>query len=525
MSVAWQKDGYEAVIGLEIHVQLNTHSKMFCSCPNRFGDDPNTNVCMVCLAHPGAMPVANAEAVRQSARVGLALGCRIPPCSEFSRKQYFYPDSPKAYQISQYDQPLCAEGLFRVPGSDGFEVRLTRAHLEEDAAKMIHAGGEGGRIGGSAGSIVDFNRVGTPLLEIVTEPDIRSPEDARRLLTLLRATVVAIGASDCDMEKGSLRADANVSIRPIGATEYGTKTELKNMNSFRFLERGIEAELERQLEIVRGGGIVEQETLHFDPASGSLSSLRSKEQAHDYRYFPEPDLLLVHQDEVVLAELRATLPELPVARYERLVAAGLPDATALALAVDSELAAYLDALATHLNDLKIAANWTMGESFEYLTSSGLRAAASPATPVTNTNDLKIAANWTMGEFSAHLNASGLRAAASPVTPERLADLIALVMTGTINQTAAKEVFAALVDDPATTADGIVGERNLATVGGDDELGAIIDAVLAVHPDEVEAFRGGREQVIGFLVGQCMKQSGGRADAKALQSLLRARLVS
>ncbi len=489
MSVAWQKDGYEAVIGLEIHVQLNTHSKMFCSCPNRFGDDPNTNVCMVCLAHPGAMPVANAEAVRQSARVGLALGCRIPPHSEFSRKQYFYPDSPKAYQISQYDQPLCAEGLFRVPGSDGFEVRLTRAHLEEDAAKMIHAGGESGRISGSAGSIVDFNRVGTPLLEIVTEPDIRSPEDARRLLTLLRATVVAIGASDCDMEKGSLRADANVSIRPIGATEYGTKTELKNMNSFRFLERGIEAELERQLEIVRGGGMVEQETLHFDPASGSLASLRSKEQAHDYRYFPEPDLLLVHQDEVVLAELRATLPELPVARYERLVAAGLPDATALALAVDSELAAYLDALATHLNDLKIAVNWTMGE------------------------------------FSAHLNSSGLSAAASPVTPARLGALVALVMAGTINQTAAKEVFAALVDDPATTADGIVGERNLATVGGDDELGAIIDAVLAVHPDEVEAFRGGREQVIGFLVGQCMKQSGGRADAKALQSLLRARLVS
>ena len=487
MSAPWQKDGYEAVIGLEIHVQLATNSKMFCSCANQFGDEPNTNVCMVCLAHPGAMPVANAEAIRQATRVGVALGCRIPETSEFSRKQYFYPDSPKAYQISQYDQPMCAEGLFRVPGEGGFDVRLTRAHLEEDAAKMIHAGGEGGRISGSAGSIVDFNRVGTPLLEIVSEPDIRSPEDARRFLTLLRATVVAIGASDCDMEKGSLRADANVSIRPIGSTEYGTKTELKNMNSFRFLERGIEAELERQLEVVLGGGTIEQETLHFDPVAGTLSSLRSKEQAHDYRYFPEPDLLPVHQTKAGLVELGSDLPELPAARFDRLVEAGLTEPTALALAVDADLAGYLDAVATA------------------------------------TGDLKTSANWTMGEFSAHLNGAGLSADQSPVTPERLAALIALVVDGTINQTAAKEVFGVLVEDPQATAAGVVADRNLAQVGGDDALGEIIDAVLAAHPEEVEAFKGGREQVIGFLVGQCMKQSGGRADAKALQGLLRARL--
>ena len=489
MSAPWQRDGYEAVIGLEIHVQLNTASKMFCSCPNNFGDEPNTNVCMVCLAHPGALPVANAEAVRQSVRVGLALGCQIPDVSEFSRKQYFYPDSPKAYQISQYDQPLCGEGIFRVPGADGFTVRLTRAHLEEDAAKMIHAGGEGGRISGSAGSVVDFNRVGTPLLEIVTEPDIRSPEDARRFLTLLRATVIAIGASECDMEKGSLRADANVSIRPIGSTEYGTKTELKNMNSFRFLERGVEAELERQLGLVQAGERIDQETLHFDPTTGTLSSLRSKEQAHDYRYFPEPDLLPVTQDQESLAALAGHLPELPVARFDRLSEAGLVEATALVLATDTELAAYLDDLALR------------------------------------TGDLKIAANWVMGELQAHLNADALSAVQSPVTPERLAALIALVVDGTINQTAAKEVFAALVADPAATAAGVVQDRNLAQVGGDDALGEIIDAVLAAHPDEVEAFRGGREQVIGFLVGQCMKQSGGRADAKALQGLLRARLSS
>ena len=487
MSTPWQKDGYEAVIGLEIHVQLNTNSKMFCSCPNQFGDEPNTNVCFVCLAHPGALPVANAEAVRQSARVGLALGCRIPDTSEFSRKQYFYPDSPKAYQISQYDQPLCAEGLFRVPGTDGFEVRITRAHLEEDAAKMIHAGGDSGRISGSAGSIVDFNRVGTPLLEIVTEPDLRSPEDARRFLTLLRATVVAIGASECDMEKGSLRVDANVSLRPIGSTEYGTKTELKNMNSFRFLERGVEAELERQLGLLQAGEKIEQETLHFDPATGTLSSLRSKEQAHDYRYFPEPDLLPVTQDQASLAVLAADLPELPVARFERLTEAGIVEATALVLATDTELAAYFDDLAAR------------------------------------TGDIKVASNWVMGELQAHLNADNLSAAESPVTPERLAALITLVVDGTINQTAAKEVFAALVEDPAATAAGVVAERNLAQVGGDDALGEIIDAVLAAHPDEVEAFKGGREQVIGFLVGQCMKQSGGRADAKALQGLLRERL--
>jgi aspartyl-tRNA(Asn)/glutamyl-tRNA(Gln) amidotransferase subunit B len=487
MSAAWQRDGYEAVIGLEIHVQLNTASKMFCACPNQFGDEPNTNVCFVCLAHPGALPVANAEAVRQSARVGLALGCRIPDTSEFSRKQYFYPDSPKAYQISQYDQPLCAEGLFRVPGADGFEVRITRAHLEEDAAKMIHAGGDSGRISGSAGSVVDFNRVGTPLLEIVTEPDLRSPEDARRFLTLLRATVVAIGASECDMEKGSLRADANVSIRPIGSTEYGTKTELKNMNSFRFLERGVEAELERQLGLLQAGEQIEQETLHFDPATGTLSSLRSKEQAHDYRYFPEPDLLPVTQDQASLAALAAELPELPVARFERLTAAGIVEATALVLATDTELAAYFDDLAAR------------------------------------TGDVKVASNWVMGELQAHLNADALSAAESPVTPDRLAALIALVVDGTINQTAAKEVFAALVEDAQATAARVVEERNLAQVGGDDALGEIIDAVLAAHPDEVEAFKGGREQVIGFLVGQCMKQSGGRADAKALQGLLRERL--
>ena len=487
MSTPWQRDGYEAVIGLEIHVQLNTASKMFCSCPNQFGDEPNTNVCFVCLAHPGALPVANAEAVRQSARVGLALGCRIPDTSEFSRKQYFYPDSPKAYQISQYDQPLCAEGLFRVPGADGFEVRITRAHLEEDAAKMIHAGGDSGRISGSAGSVVDFNRVGTPLLEIVTEPDLRSPEDARRFLTLLRATVVAIGASECDMEKGSLRADANVSIRPIGSTEYGTKTELKNMNSFRFLERGVEAELERQLGLLQAGEQIEQETLHFDPATGTLSSLRSKEQAHDYRYFPEPDLLPVTQDQASLAALAAELPELPVARFERLTAAGIVEATALVLATDTELAAYFDDLAAR------------------------------------TGDVKVASNWVMGELQAHLNADALSAAESPVTPDRLAALIALVVDGTINQTAAKEVFAALVEDAQATAARVVEERNLAQVGGDDALGEIIDAVLAAHPDEVEAFKGGREQVIGYLVGQCMKQSGGRADAKALQGLLRERL--
>ena len=283
---------WEAVIGLEIHVQLKTRTKMFCRCANEWGAEPNTRTCPVCLAHPGALPVLNRQAVEWAIRLGLALGCEIATHSIFHRKNYFYFDNPKAYQISQYDSPLCVGGSFVVPGPDGDrEIGIVRAHLEEDAAKTVHVGGTGGRIHGAGSSLVDFNRGGTPLVEIVAEPDIRSPEEARRFLQLLRQTIVELGISDAEMDKGSLRCDANVSVREAGEDGYRTKTELKNMNSFKFVADGIAAEVARQIEVYESGGKVDQETLHFDPASGSITSLRSKEEAHDYRYFPEPDLV------------------------------------------------------------------------------------------------------------------------------------------------------------------------------------------------------------------------------------------
>ncbi|HMO01076.1 MAG TPA: Asp-tRNA(Asn)/Glu-tRNA(Gln) amidotransferase subunit GatB, partial [Miltoncostaeaceae bacterium] len=287
---------WEPVIGIEIHVQLSTRTKMFCGCELSFGDPPNTHTCPVCLAHPGVLPVVNREAIRLGIIAGLALGCEVAPRSQFHRKNYFYPDLSKAYQISQYDEPICVGGHVHVLTEDGgFDVGITRAHLEEDAAKLVHAG-EGGRRAAAESSGVDFNRGGTPLLEIVTEPDFRSAAQAGAFLRQLRTTLRSLGVSDCNMEEGSMRADANVSVRPAGTTELGTKTELKNMNSFRFLERGIDAEIARQIAILEDGGVVTQETLHFDPDTGDLHSLRSKEEAHDYRYFPEPDLVPVVPD-------------------------------------------------------------------------------------------------------------------------------------------------------------------------------------------------------------------------------------
>ena len=315
---------YEPVIGLEIHVQLATRTKMFCGCELSFGEPPNTRTCPVCLALPGALPTANEQAIRNVLTIGLALECDLAERSVFHRKNYFYPDSPKAYQISQYDEPLCRGG--RLAG-----VRIHRVHLEEDAAKLVHVGASG-RIHGSDASIVDFNRCGTPLAEIVTEPDLHTAEDARAWLELLRTTLRQTGVSDVNMEEGSLRCDANISLRPVGSAVLGTKTELKNMNSFRFIERGIRAEVARQEEILRGGGEIEQETLHFDPRTERITSLRSKEEAHDYRYFPEPDLLPVAITQEMIDTAGAALPELPVARQERLEGLGLNADTARQLA-------------------------------------------------------------------------------------------------------------------------------------------------------------------------------------------------
>jgi aspartyl-tRNA(Asn)/glutamyl-tRNA(Gln) amidotransferase subunit B len=480
---------WEAVVGLEIHVQLATRTKMFCRCANRYGDPPNTNVCPICLAHPGMLPEPNEAAVRQAIRVGLALGCRIPEHAKFDRKNYFYPDSPKAYQISQYDQPLCAEGRFHVPTDDGgFDVGLVRAHLEEDAAKTIHVGGEGGRIAGSAASVVDFNRCGTPLLEIVTEPDLHGGDEARRFLTLLRATIVATGASECDMEKGSLRVDANVSVRRAGETALGTKCELKNMNSFRYLERGVNAEVQRQIALLEAGETVVQATLHYDPTTDALTVLRTKEEADDYRYFTEPDLVPLAPSRALVDELRASLPELPLARIARLVERhDLPEAQAETLALAPALGDHFEATAE---------------------ASG---------------DARLAANWVLGELSAHLNARGLDASASPVTPPRLAALIALVRDGTLSSTGAKQVFAALAERPDASPAELVEELGLAQIGDADALAAAVDEVLGAHPAEVDAYRGGKAQLIGFFSGLVMRASGGRADPKLVQELLRDRL--
>ena len=327
---------YEPVIGIEIHVQLKTRTKMFCSCALSFGEEPNTRTCPVCLGHPGTLPVTNAEAVHLALMIALAFDCEIAPRSIFHRKNYFYPDLPKGYQISQYDIPLATAGHLG-------EVRIHRVHLEEDAAKLVHAGASG-RIHGAESSVVDFNRGGTPLVEIVTEPDLRGAAEAAEFGRLLQATLRRMGVSDVNMEEGSLRMDANVSIRPVGETTLGTKTELKNMNSFRFLERGIEAEIERQKRTLAEGGEIEQETLHFDPGSGAITTLRSKEEAHDYRYFPEPDLVPIAPTETMLERARAALPELPAARAERLGRdLDLPAETARLLAFRAELGDFYEA--------------------------------------------------------------------------------------------------------------------------------------------------------------------------------------
>ena len=471
----------EAVIGLEIHVQLATKSKMFCGCELSFGDEPNVHTCPICLAHPGVLPVPNEQAIRYALQIGLALGCEIAPWSIFHRKNYFYPDSPKAYQISQYDIPICGAGRLG-------EVRIHRAHLEEDAAKMVHVG-TSGRIHGSGASLVDFNRGGTPLVEIVTEPDLRGAAEAAEWARLLRETVRQLGVSDVNMEEGSLRVDANVSVRPAGSAELGTKTELKNMNSFRFLQRGVEAELERQREVIAAGGRIEQETLHFDPASGTLTPLRSKEEAHDYRYFPEPDLVPLAPTEEMLREARETLPELPAARIARYEGMGLAPDVALTLATDPETAGYFEQTAD--------------------AADGVEA--------------KVVANWVTGELAAALRGAEVEsAAASKVAPESLAALVKMVGEKQISHGSGKTVLAALVaegGDPAA----IVEREGLAQMSDSGELEAIVEKAMAENPDAVEKIREGNGKAIGAIVGAVMRETKGRADGGEVNRLIRAQL--
>jgi aspartyl-tRNA(Asn)/glutamyl-tRNA(Gln) amidotransferase subunit B len=459
---------WEPVIGLEIHIHLKTRTKMFCRCELDYGAKPNSRTCPVCLAHPGTLPVPNARAIEMTILLGHALRCEIAPHSAFHRKHYFYPDNPKGYQISQYDEPLCVKGRFVLP--DGTEVGITRAHLEEDAAKNVHVGGAQGRISGATATLVDFNRAGTPLVEIVTEPDLRSADQAKRFLQLLRQTVVELGISDAEMEKGSLRFDVNVSIRPKGSDELRTRTELKNMNSFNFAAKGIEREIRRQIEIYESGGEVEQETLHFDPGNESAPPLRSKEEAQDYRYLPEPDLVPLQPPAELVEGLREELPELPAARIARLTDE-----------LDADLA-------------------------EGLVTGG-RDRLYEAVP----GDRRAVANVLMNQFAA----TGVDPAA--VNAAELGKLIEA--RDNIPRQAFTEALAAS-GDPGFEAERYLGDGQIADTA---DLEPLVEQVLAANPGQVEAYRGGKEGLLGFFVGQVMKETGGRANPKLVNDLLREKL--
>ncbi|TML94978.1 MAG: Asp-tRNA(Asn)/Glu-tRNA(Gln) amidotransferase subunit GatB [Actinobacteria bacterium] len=468
---------WESVIGLEIHVQLKTRTKMFCGCEAGFGGEPNTRTCPVCLAFPGALPVPNATAVEWTIKLGHALNCRIAEHAVFHRKNYFYPDNPKGYQISQYDEPLCLDGSFVVPAEDGDSVvGIVRAHLEEDAAKTVHVGGATGRIVGAAHSNVDFNRGGTPLVEIVTRPDIRSAEQAKRFLQLLRQTIVELGISDAEMEKGTLRADANVSVRQVGETGYRTRSELKNMNSFNHIARGIDAELRRQIETWESGREVVQETLDYEVKSDTVTPRRRKEEADDYRYFPEPDLVPLAPQRDLVERLHGELPELPGARIRRFEEQyGLSYYDAEVLNGSAALAALYEQVALDGVDAKAVSNVLMNE----FSATGV----DPAT----------------------VNGAELgKVIAARATIPREAFMRALAESG----------------DPEFRSETYLGET---LVGDRSELEPLVDRILAGNPGQVEAYRGGKEGLLGFFVGQVMKETGGKADPRIVNELLRDKL--
>jgi aspartyl-tRNA(Asn)/glutamyl-tRNA(Gln) amidotransferase subunit B len=481
---------YEAVIGIECHVELKTESKMFCGCPNVFGGTPNTNVCPVCLALPGSLPVPNAKAIEQIVRAGLAFDAEIPAFAKFDRKNYFYPDMPKNYQISQFDMPLTQGGVVKYWLEDGTrgECRLTRIHLEEDTGKSTHASADG-RLAGATSSLVDFNRAGVPLMECVGEPDLRSAEEAVGFLESLARTFRELGVSDVKMEEGSLRCDANVSVRLHGAAEYGTKAEIKNMNSFRSVRRAIESEIARQIAVIESGGRVIQETRGWDEAAGVTHSQRSKEQAHDYRYFPDPDLVPLDASAGTVETVRATLTETPYARYVRYVDTyGMGSKQATQLVDDGRLSEFFDRV--------------------------VAAGAAPAA----------AMNFVLGDLSRLANETGVHIADGKVTPAALAELVGLTQRSVINSSGAKQIIETLWREGGS-ATAIADRDGLAQVSDRGAIAAFVDEVLAANPKVVDDYRGGKLTVLGFLTGAVMKASRGKANPALAQEILKEKLSS
>ena len=475
---------WEAVIGIETHVELRTKSKMFCGCPTDFGAEPNTNVCPVCLGLPGALPVPNEIAIRMTISLGLALGSMIAPESVFHRKNYFYADLPKNYQISQYDQPLCAGGQLEVDAGAGRRsIGITRVHLEEDTGKSTHLGG-GGRIHDADATLLDFNRCGIPLMEVVSEPDIRTPDEARAYAHELREIVLALGISDARLEEGSMRFDANVSLRQTGTTAFGTKVEVKNMNSLRSLQRALAYEIERQTQLLDRGHPVSQETRHWDEEAGRTGAGRSKEETSDYRYFTEPDLVPLAIDADTMEGIRAGLPELPAARLARYLAAGVEDGAARTLVGSPLLGLYEAAVARGVAPRSVA-------------------------------------NWVTGEITAHLNRTDADPSALAIDAAGLAELVDMVDRNELSSTAAKDVLTAVLAGYGTPR-AIAEQRDLLQVTDEGAINTLVDSVLAEHPDEVARIAAGEEKLIGFLVGKVMRAGGGKADPKVVDRLVRSR---